>query len=104
MNAPRLICGAGGGPLTKETFGNYFREACNNAGLVGRSAHGIRKVAATRCAENGATTQQLMVLFGWLSQKQAELYTRTADRKRMARDAGGLMQRTQANRFRPTVC
>jgi integrase len=92
-----FICGAGGRPLTKETFGNKFREACNAAGVLGRSAHGLRKVAATRCAENGATTQQLMALFGWLSQKQAELYTRSADRKRMARAAGGLMQRQQEN-------
>jgi integrase len=92
-----FICGAGGRPLTKETFGNKFREACNAAGVLGKSAHGLRKVAATRCAENGATTQQLMALFGWLSQKQAELYTRSADRKRMARAAGGLMQRPQEN-------
>jgi len=97
-----FICGAGGRPVTKESFGNKFREACNAAGVAGKSAHGLRKVAATRCAENGATTQQLMALFGWLSQKQAEIYTRSADRKRMARAAGGLMQRTQAEQIPPS--
>lgn len=97
-----FICGAGGRPLTKETFGNVFRHACNLADVKGKSAHGLRKVAATRCAENGATTLQLMALFGWLSQKQAELYTRSADRKRMSRDAGGLMQRTQAEQISPS--
>ena len=97
-----FICGAGRRPLTKETFGNNFREACNKAGIQGRSAHGLRKVAATRCAENGATTQQLMALFGWLSQKQAELYTRSADRRRMSRDAGAFMQRTQAEQTSPS--
>lgn len=97
-----FICGTNGRPLAKETFGNKFREACNAAGVRGKSAHGLRKVAATRCAENGATTQQLMALFGWLSQKQAELYTRSADRKRMARAAGGLMQRTQIEQGSPS--
>jgi integrase len=97
-----FICGSQGRPLTKETFGNVFRVACASAGLRGKSAHGLRKVAATRCAENGATTQQLMALFGWLSQKQAELYTRSADRKRMSRDAGAFMQRTQAEQTSPS--
>jgi integrase len=48
------ICGAGGQPLTKESFGNAFREACRAAG-VRKSAHGVRKIGATRAAENGAT-------------------------------------------------
>lgn len=43
-----------------------------------------------------------MALFGWLSQKQAELYTRSADRKRMARDAGAFMQRTQVEQISPS--
>lgn len=34
-----FICGAAGTPLTKESFGNDFREACNKAG-VRKSAHG----------------------------------------------------------------
>lgn len=89
-----FICGKNGKPLTKETFGNYFREACDAAGLKGRSAHGLRKVAATRCAENGATVPQLMALFGWLTPQMAALYTKDADRKRLSRSAGALMQRT----------
>lgn len=89
-----FICGGHGKPLTKETFGNYFREACDAAGLKGRSAHGLRKVAATRCAENGATVPQLMALFGWLTPQMAAHYTKDADRRKLARSAGALMQRT----------
>ena len=37
-------------PLTKEFFGNLFRAACRAAGVPG-SAHGVRKIAATRAAE-----------------------------------------------------
>lgn len=88
-----FICGDKGKRLTKESFGNYFRIACDKAGVFDRSAHGLRKVAATRCAENGATESQLMALFGWTDPAMARLYTKEADRKRMARQAGSMMQR-----------
>jgi integrase len=47
-----FIAGASGRPLTKESFGNQFRAACKEAGVPG-SAHGVRKLAATRMAEKG---------------------------------------------------
>jgi integrase len=75
-----------GTPFVKESFGNWFREACRKAGCPG-SAHGLRKAGATRAAENGATVNQLMALFGWKTEKMALLYTRKADRKRLAADA-----------------
>jgi len=37
-----FVCGEAGKPLTKESFGNAFREACRAAG-VAKSAHGVRK-------------------------------------------------------------
>jgi integrase len=57
-----FICGERGNPLTKESFGNEFRSACKAAGLSRRSAHGLRKAAATRAADNGATEAQLEAL------------------------------------------
>ena len=56
-----FIVGANGQPLTKESFGNEFRDACKQAGVPG-SAHGVRKLAATRMANNGATEAQLMAV------------------------------------------
>jgi hypothetical protein len=50
-----FIVGEGRTPLTKESFGNMFSEAARAAG-VEKSAHGVRKIAATRAAMNGATT------------------------------------------------
>jgi integrase len=79
-----FICGERGDALTKETFGNMFREACDAAGIKGKSAHGLRKRAATIWAERGATEMELMAMFGWLTPSMAALYTRTANRKRMA--------------------
>jgi integrase len=65
---------------------------CREAGCPG-SAHGLRKAAATRCAENGATASQLMALFGWKTEKMALYYTKKANRKKLSADAGPLMLR-----------
>ena len=78
-----FIVGARGGPLTKESFGNLFRRACKEAGVPGR-AHGLRKLGATRAANNGATVHELQALFGWVDIKMPALYTRGADRRRLA--------------------
>jgi integrase len=79
-----------GTAFVKESFGNWFREACRAADCPG-SAHGLRKAGATRAAENGATVSQLMALFGWKTEKMALLYTRKADRKRLASAAAPLL-------------
>jgi len=78
-----FIVGERGKPMTKESFGNWFREACEAAGVPG-SAHGLRKAGATRAAENSATVPQLKAMFGWTNDSMPSLYTRTADRARMA--------------------
>jgi hypothetical protein len=68
------------------SFGNWFRKRCKEAGVPGR-AHGIRKASATIAAENSATDRELMALYGWTTEKQAGVYTRKADRTRLARQA-----------------
>lgn len=82
-----------GKPYTAAGFGNWFRRQCNDADLPHCSAHGLRKAGAAIAAENGATPHQLMSVFGWLSLKQAALYTRAAQQKRMAKGAMGLLIR-----------
>jgi integrase len=77
-----------GAPMTKESFGNWFRSACRAAGVPG-SAHGLRKAGATRAANNGATVAQLEAIYGWSGGGMASLYTRAADRVRLAREAMG---------------
>lgn len=96
-----LICGDRGAPLTKESFGNLFRDACRKAG-VKKSAHGIRKAAATRAAENGATVAELEAIFGWSGGGMASLYTRSADRARLARGAITKIARTADEQFSPS--
>ena len=74
-----------GQPLNKFSFGNWFRKACQAAGVPG-SAHGLRKAAAIRWAYAGATEGQLMAWFGWTDPKMAALYTKRANREKMARN------------------
>jgi integrase len=81
-----FIAGENGNPLTKESFGNLFRDACRTAGIPG-SAHGVRKIAATRAANAGATVAQLEAIFGWQGGTMAALYTRAADRRRLSIEA-----------------
>jgi integrase len=78
-----FICNTHGQRMPKESFGNWFRDACTAAGIEG-SAHGIRKLAATTVAENGGSEKELQALFGWKSQHQSALYTREADSRRLA--------------------
>lgn len=90
-----------GRPWAKESFGNWFRDVCREAGCPG-SAHGLRKAGATRAAEQGATERQLMAIYGWTTSKQATHYTRAADRRRLARDASRLLLPAQeANKNLP---
>ncbi len=78
-----FIVGGHDRPMSKESFGNAFREACDAAGVRG-SAHGVRKIAATRAANRGATVAELEAIFGWRGGTMASLYTREADRRRLA--------------------
>jgi integrase len=80
---------AQGKPFTAAGFGNWFREVCNEARLPKRcTSHGLRKAAATRLADRGATTTELKAWFGWKTDSEAERYTRNADRKSAAARAG----------------
>jgi len=81
-----FITGARAQPFTKESFGNAFRDATRAVG-INKSAHGLRKIAATRCAENGATVPQMNAIFGWTGERMALHYIEAANRKKMAADA-----------------
>lgn len=69
-------------PYTVKGFQGWFRKQCDEAGIFKElSAHGVRKLAATLAADGGAGAHELMAQFGWTNLKQAEIYTRGADRK-----------------------
>lgn len=78
-----LITGYGKS-FAKAGFGNWFRDACDKAGVPG-SAHGLRKAGATRAAENGASEADLNAIFGWKEgSRESATYVRKANRKKIA--------------------
>jgi integrase len=81
-----FIVGQNGRPIVKAFFGTWFRRACRAAGVPGR-AHGLRKLGATRAADNGASEAQLEAIFGWSGGHMASLYTRSSNRRRLAIEA-----------------
>lgn len=68
------------------SFGNWFEERCKEAKVAAR-ADGLRKLGPTLAAEWGATSQELMAMWGWTTLAQAELYTRSANRRKLGDQA-----------------
>ena len=62
----------------------------------------MRKARVSIAAEDGATEHQLMAIFGWATTKEAERYTKTAKRKKMAGDAMSLLVRPKDEQKFPT--
>ena len=90
-----FIAGESARPMTKESFGNEFRDACRAAGVPG-SAHGVRKLAAIRLANAEATVPQLNAIFGWSGARMALHYIENADRGRLAREGMSKLIKTNA--------
>jgi integrase len=76
-----------GRPFTAAGFGNRFRERCDQAGLRGFSAHGLRHTACTRLADAGATGHEIMSWSGHRTLKEVARYTQAADQRALARSA-----------------
>jgi hypothetical protein len=60
----------------------------------------MRKAAATRVAENGATGPELEAIFGWSGGRLATLYTKGANRGRLAAGAIGKLDRAETKNGR----
>lgn len=85
------ICGEKGGPLVKESFGTFFRKWCDLA-KVTKSAHGLRKFAATELAEAGGTELELQATFGWKTSSQSGVYTKKARNSLLSKSAAAKRQ------------
>jgi integrase len=76
-----------GKAFTPAGFGNWFRDRCNEAGLQGFSAHGLRKAGCRRLAEAGCTAHEIAAWSGHRTLREVSHYTRAADQAAMARAA-----------------
>ena len=79
-----------GEAMRKEAFSNWFKRAAKAAGVPG-NCHGLRKAAATRLAEAGATIPEMNAVFGWRGTAMASLYTEKANREILADNAAAKM-------------
>lgn len=89
-----------GKPFAVAGFGNWFGDAARKAGIE-KNSHGLRKLAATMAANGGATAHQLMSQFGWSNSKQAEVYTRQADRERLGVVSSRIVSEQLENELAP---
>lgn len=81
------ILGKRGQPFkTAESLRNQVRTWCDDAGLPGRSSHGIRKAVAELMAEAGCNQHQIMSVMAHTQAKTSEVYTKGADRRILAAD------------------
>jgi integrase len=85
---PTYLLTAHGRPFASPAaFGNKFRDWCAQAGLEGRSPHGIRKAAGELLALHGASQYHIMAVHGHTEAKTSEVYTRGVERDRLAAQA-----------------
>jgi integrase len=78
---------ASGKPFSPAGFTNWFRDVCNEAGLRGYSAHGLRKASMTRFAEAGCSVHEIAAFSGHRTLSEVAHYTRSVEQAAMARAA-----------------
>jgi integrase len=82
-----FLLAANGAPFTAIAFSKWFRKRCNEAGLPHCSAHGLRKLAATRLANEECGEREIMAITGHRSVAEVSRYTKQADQARLAEKA-----------------
>lgn len=77
-----------GRPFSIKSLSHKFSDWCKRAGLPqGCTAHGVRKCLSTILADGGASEWELASLMGWDKTATAAIYTRKANRTRLAQSA-----------------
>jgi integrase len=78
-----LMVTAFGKPRSVKAASSWLAAAARKAGIMGKSAHGLRKTRAMTMAERGATTHQMAAWIGHESLGEVARYSRNADKKRI---------------------
>jgi integrase len=82
-----LVSGTGAA-FSSASFGNVFRDWCDEAELPKRcSSHGLRKAACRRLAEAGCSEHEIASISGHESLAEVRRYTRAASRAKLAKSA-----------------
>ncbi|WP_162620638.1 tyrosine-type recombinase/integrase [Tritonibacter mobilis] len=70
-----------------DTYRNWFRKRCDEAGLQGRSSYGVRKALAEILAEEGRSEHQIMAVLSHTRPSTSAIYTKGAERRAIAAEA-----------------
>jgi len=74
-----------GRPFSKQGFGRWFRQCCDEAGLPKSCVpHGLRKAGCRIMAESDCTPHEIMSVSGHTTLKEVERYTKAVNSKRLA--------------------
>jgi integrase len=84
-----------GAPFSRKGFGNWFRALCNEAGLPQCTAHGLRKLVATRLANIGCSEEEIKAITGHRSSSEVARYIKARDQKRLAQSAAAKLKRAR---------
>lgn len=73
-----------GKPRSEKAFTGWFKKALTDAGIEGKSAHGVRATLSTFAAEAGATSKENQAIMGHKTAAANAGYNDNADRVRLA--------------------
>jgi integrase len=90
-----------GAPYSPPRFTSWFRGRCNEAGLPQCSAHGLRKLAATRLADAGCSPSEIAAITGHKTLTEVARYTSAADQARLARSGRAKETRAETEFTQP---
>lgn len=104
--APRhgaaIVLGGYGNPYSEKALGMRFAAWCRKAGVpAGATLHGLRKSMGKALAESGATTKEIMAILGHTAIEHAQLYSRDAEQKIMAKSAMRKLTRAGVKPVKP---
>ncbi len=84
---PSYILNNKGKPYpTSEALRVQVQRWCKEAGIPGKSSHGVRKAVAELMAEAGCTQHQIMAVMSHTQANTSEIYTKGAERRALAAD------------------
>ena len=93
-----------GRPFTVNGFSGFMRDAITAAGLpLDCKPHGLRKTLGRLAADADVSAHDIMALLGHTTLKEAENYTRDADRRKGGRRATGKLNDQNENRSSQTI-
>tara|TARA_R110002020_G_scaffold474099_3_gene704536 strand:+ start:6629 stop:7738 length:1110 start_codon:yes stop_codon:yes gene_type:complete len=87
IGATYLLTSHGKPYLSPEGLRNNMQKWCKEAGIEGKTSHGIRKAAGHLLALNGATQYEIMAVHGHANASTSQIYTDAVERARLGQMA-----------------